>query len=142
MTKTKLLLTGLLAGAVAVGTACKTDQGATTGTDTTTAPNQTPPPPPSTDTDTGGSGYDNPERGQDVNPLPDEGTREREPGVHQGDTHAPAGNPGLEPGPLGEERDLSNETGEEPNNPGSQSPQPINDNPESGEDGTSQQPPQ
>jgi hypothetical protein len=138
MTKTKLLLTGLLAGAVAFGTACKTDKGAT-GTDTSTGANTTTM---GTDAGTGGAGYDNPDRGG-VNPLPDEGTREREPGVHEGDIHAPAGNapagnPGLEPGPLGEERDLSNETGEEPNNPGSQSPQPINDDPTSGDNGASQ----
>jgi hypothetical protein len=133
MTKTKLLLTGLLAGAVAFGTACKTDQSATTGTGTTGTDTTTT----GTDTGTGGAGHADPGRGK-VNPLPDEGTREREPGVHKGDTHAPAGNSGLEPGPLGDERDLSNETGEEPNNPGSQSPQPINDDPTSGEDGAAQ----
>ena len=68
MTKTKLLLAGLLAGAVAVGTGCKTDKGtANTGTDTTNtmAP----------DAGTGGAG-------EEMEPLPQEGTREMEPGVH------------------------------------------------------------
>src|SRR5690242_14134852 len=70
MTKTKLLLAGLLTGAVALGTACKTDKG-TTNTGAAQTTTMTP------DAGTGGAGMDSPS--QDVYPLPQEGTREMEP---------------------------------------------------------------
>jgi hypothetical protein len=115
MTRTKLLLTGLLAGAVAFGTACKTDKGNTntgTGTDTTTM---------GTDAGTGGAGYDNPDHSRPGdNPVPEEGIREMEPGVHEGNTveEPGTGGTGLEPEPMDRANDLGGETGEEPLNPG------------------------
>lgn len=122
MTKTKLLLTGLLAGAVAFGTACKTDKGNTstgtgTGSDTTMG----------TDAGTGGTGYDNPERPRGANPLPQEGTREMEPGVHQGTHEEPGtGGTGLEQEPIDRAGDnsLGGETSDEPLNPGAPANQP------------------
>jgi hypothetical protein len=117
MTKTKLLLTGLLAGAVAFGTACKTDKGATgTGnTDTTTM---------GTDAGTGGAGYDNPDRSrQGTNPVPEEGMREQEPGVHEGTHDMPGtGGTGLDDEPMNESDNL---TGEDPLNPGSPATEPL-----------------
>ncbi|PTL79545.1 hypothetical protein [Vitiosangium sp. GDMCC 1.1324] len=106
MTKTKLLLASVLAGAVAYGAACKTDKTAANaniekaeetvdtipdagdGTGVGKPPNS------------GGSGYD---------PLPAEGERESEPGVHQS---APPDEPGtggsgLEPEPLDKSDDLN-----------------------------------
>lgn len=119
MTKTKLLLAGLLAGAVAFGTACKTDKGTTnTGTDQTTtmAP----------DAGTGGTGLDNPNQG--VNPLPQEGTREMEPGVHEGTHEEPGtGGTGLEPEPIDRTGPLGGETSDEPLNPGAPANQPTTD---------------
>ena len=119
MTKTKLLLTGLLAGAVAFGTACKTDKGSTkTGTDTTMG----------TDAGTGGTGYDNPNQPPSSNPLPPEGTREMEPGVHQGDAHEQpgTGGAGMDQEPIDRSGDdsLGGETGSEPRNPGAPANQP------------------
>jgi hypothetical protein len=120
MTKTKLLLTGLLAGAVAFGTACKTDKGTTTppstGTDTSVM---------STDGGTGGAGQDIP-----VSPLPQEGTREMEPGVHEGNTHGEPGTggtglePETEPIDRADDDSLGGETGDEPLNPGAPANQP------------------
>jgi hypothetical protein len=121
MTRTKLLLTGLLAGAVAFGTACKTDKG-TTNTDTGTNTM-------ATDAGTGGAGYDNPDQGsQGMNPVPEEGTREMEPDVHEGNTldepntgdldEPGTGGTGLEPEPIDRTNDMGDETGEEPLNPG------------------------
>jgi hypothetical protein len=117
---TKLLLTGLLAGAVAFGTACKTDKSNTntsTGTDTDTTM--------TTDAGTGGAGYDTPDRSsQDVTPVPEEGVREMEPGVHEGHTieepgeEPGTGGTGLEPEPIDRTDSLDEETGEEPLNPG------------------------
>jgi hypothetical protein len=115
MTRTRLLLTGLLAGAVAFGTACKTDKGNTntgTGTDTTTM---------GTDAGTGGAGYDNPDHSrQGVNPVPEEGTREMEPGVHEGNTvdEPGTGGTGLEPEPIDRTDRMGGETSDEPLNPG------------------------
>ncbi len=87
MTKTKLLLAGVLAGAVAFGTACKTDKGTAntgTGTDTTTM---------GTDAGTGGAGMDDTMDDMDtrdrMDPLPEEGTREMEPGMHEGTLDEP-----------------------------------------------------
>ena len=112
--KTKLLLAGLLAGAMAFGTACKTDKGNTnngTGTDTTTM---------GTDSGTGGAGLDNPDHNrQGVNPVPEEGMREMEPGVHEGTQDEPGtGGAGLEDDPLDRNNTLGGETSEEPLNPG------------------------
>jgi hypothetical protein len=122
MTKTKLLLTGLLAGAVAFGTACKTDKGSThtgTGTDTTTM---------GTDAGTGGTGYDNPDNTRSSHPLPQEGTREMEPGVHEGDTHERPGTGGAgmdqEPIDRAGDNSLGGETSDEPLNPGAPANQP------------------
>lgn len=113
MTKTKLLLAGVLAGAVAFGTACKTDKGTTntdtgTGTDTSTM---------GTDAGTGGAGMDNPDY---MDPLPEEGTREMEPDVHEGTHEDPGvGGGGLEPEPLDRNpSDMDRETSDEPLNPG------------------------
>jgi hypothetical protein len=121
MTKTKLLLTGLLAGAVAFGTACKTDKGSTntgTGTDTTMG----------TDAGTGGTGYDNPDQPPSSQPLPQEGTREMEPGVHEGDAHGEpgTGGTGMEQEPIDKAGDnsLGGETSDEPRNPGAPATQP------------------
>ncbi|WNG51697.1 hypothetical protein F0U60_52015 [Archangium minus] len=126
MTKTKLLLAGLLTGAVAFGTACKTDKGAAntgtgTGTDTTT---MTP------DAGTGGTGLDDPNSvPQDTQPLPPEGTREMEPGVHEGTTPTTpmepgTGGTGLEPEPMDRTNSLGGETSDEPLNPGAPANQP------------------
>ncbi|HEX8822790.1 MAG TPA: hypothetical protein VF794_22885 [Archangium sp.] len=111
MTKTRLLLTGLLAGAVAFGTACKTD---------TAAKSTTTPPPIGASSGAGGAGIDTPDEdtSQNTNPTPEEGTRETEPGVHEG-THHPdpgTGGAGLEPEPL--DSSLEGETSDEPLNPG------------------------
>lgn len=116
MTRTKLLLTGLLAGAVAFGTACKTDKGTT---DTTTNPgmDQTQMAP---DSGTGGSTYTNPNEGrEDVNPVPDESTRESEPGVHQqpNEEEPGTGGTGFEPQPLDRDN-LGGENSSEPLSPG------------------------
>ncbi len=127
MTRTKLLLTGLLAGAVAFGTACKTDKGNTntgTSTDTTnTGPGTDTTM--TTDAGTGGAGYDTPDRSrQDVNQEPQEGTRELEPGVHEGHTieepfdEPGTGGTGLDEEPIDRTDSLGEETGEEPLNPG------------------------
>jgi hypothetical protein len=116
MTKTKLLLTGLLAGAVAFGTACKTDKAAT-NTDTTT--------PLGTDAGMGGAGYDHPDHSrQGTNPVPEEGTREMEPDVHEGTHDMPpgTGGTGLEDEPMNES---DNPTGDEPLNPGSPTTEPL-----------------
>ena len=125
MTRTKLLLTGLLAGAVAFGTACKTDKGSTntgtgTGSDTTTM---------GTDAGTGGTGYDNPDTyPPSSNPLPQEGTREMEPGVHEGDAHGQPGTGGAgmnqEPIDRAGDDSLGGETSDEPLNPGAPASQP------------------
>ncbi|HEX8436330.1 hypothetical protein [Archangium sp.] len=115
MTRTKLLLTGLLAGAVAFGTACKTDKGNTntgTGTGTDTM---------ATDAGMGGAGYDNPDHSRmGDNPVPEEGMREMEPGVHEGNTveEPGTGGTGLEPEPIDRTDRMGGETGEEPLNPG------------------------
>ncbi|QRK11567.1 hypothetical protein JQX13_16720 [Archangium violaceum] len=116
MTKTKLLLAGLLTGAVAFGTACKTDQGTAntgTGTDTTIM---------TQDAGTGGAGVDT---------LPEEGTREMEPGAHGG-YPTPSTNPaepgtggtGLEPESMDNTDRLGGETSDEPLNPGAPANQP------------------
>lgn len=122
MTKTKLLLAGLLAGAVAFGTGCKTNQGTTnTGTDQTTT--MTP------DAGMGGAGVDTMDRGrEEVDPLPQEGTREMEPGVHEGTHEEPGtGGTGLEPEPIDPTDSLGGETSDEPLNPGAPANQPIPD---------------
>lgn len=131
MTKRKLLLTGLLAGAVAFGTACKTDKGNTntgSGTDTTTM---------DTDAGTGGTGYSNPDT--NIYPLPREGTREMEPGVHEGDTHEEpgTGGTGMEQEPIDRSGDdsLGGETGSEPRNPGAPANQPNPNQPNPNEGG-------
>lgn len=127
MTKTKLLLAGLLTGAVAFGTACKTDKGTAntgTGTDTTTM---------TQDAGTGGTGLDNPDNlPPDTQPLPEEGTREMEPGVHGGyptPSTPPAepgtGGTGLEPEPMDSTDRLGGETSDEPLNPGAPANQPV-----------------
>jgi hypothetical protein len=118
MTKTKLLLTGLLAGAVAFGTACKTDRSATgtgTGTDTTTM---------GTDAGTGGAGMDNTDHTrQGTNPVPEEGMREQEPGVHEGHPDMQGtGGTGLEDEPMDESDNI---TGEDPLNPDSPTTEPL-----------------
>jgi hypothetical protein len=117
--KTKLLLAGLVAGAVAFGTGCKTDKGTTnTGTDTTNTM--------ATDAGTGGAGVDTMDRGrEEVDPLPQEGTREMEPGVHDDIPAEPGtGGTGLEP--MDRTNDtLGGETSDEPLNPGAPANQPI-----------------
>jgi hypothetical protein len=121
MTKTKLLLAGLVAGAVAFGTGCKTDKGpanTNTGTDTTTM---------STDAGTGGAGVDTMDRGrEEMDPLPQEGTREMEPGVHDDTLTEPGtGGTGLEPEPMDRTNDtLGGETSDEPLSPGAPANQP------------------
>lgn len=121
--KTKLLLAGLVAGAVAFGTGCKTDKGTTnTGTDQTNTM--------STDAGTGGAGIDTMDRGrEEVDPLPQEGTREMEPGVHDDIPAEPGtGGTGLEPEPMDRTNDtLGGETSDEPLNPGAPANQPIPD---------------
>ncbi|MFE8603647.1 hypothetical protein [Archangium violaceum] len=122
MTKTKLLLAGLVAGAVAFGTGCKTDKGAAntnTGTDTSSMP---------TDAGTGGAGADTMDRDrEDVEPLPQEGTREMEPGVHDDIPAQPGtGGTGLEPEPMDRTNDsLGGETSDEPLGPGAPANQPV-----------------
>ena len=120
MTKTKLLVAGLLAGAVAFGTGCKTDKGTTnTGTDTSTM---------STDGGMGGAGVDTMDRGREqVDPLPQEGTREMEPGVHDDIPAQPGtGGTGLEPEPMDRTNDtLGGETSDEPLGPGAPANQPV-----------------
>ena len=117
--KTKLLLAGLVAGAVAFGTGCKTDKGTTnTGTDQTSTM--------STDAGTGGADIDTMDRGrEEVDPLPQEGTREMEPGVHDDIPAEPGtGGTGLEP--MDRTNDtLGGETSDEPLNPGAPANQPI-----------------
>ncbi|MFY0527485.1 hypothetical protein ACN28I_31495 [Archangium gephyra] len=119
--KTKLLLAGLVAGAVAFGTGCKTDKGTTnTSTDQTNTM--------STDAGTGGAGVDTMDRGrEEVDPLPQEGTREMEPGVHDDIPAEPGtGGTGFEPEPMDPTNDtLGGETGDEPLNPGAPANQPI-----------------
>lgn len=92
MTKTKLLLTGLITGAMAFGVACRTDQ---TASRTTT---------PTSTQDTGGSGnVTNRTRGEGMTPMPEEnGTREMEPEVHENPTSPPpdTGGSGLDPQPI------------------------------------------
>lgn len=122
MTKTKLLVAGLLAGAVALGTGCKTDKGTTnTGTDNsaTMAP----------DAGTGGAGVDPMDRSrEEVEPLPQEGTREMEPDVHDDTPAEPGtGGTGLEPEPLDPADGLGGETSDEPLNPGAPANQPVPD---------------
>jgi hypothetical protein len=100
MTKTKLLLAGVLAGAVAFGTACKTDKGTTnsgTGTGTTMMGGD--------DAGTGGAGMDNTMDDMDtrdrMDPLPEEGTREMEPGVHDDTLNEPGtGGAGMDTEPM------------------------------------------
>ncbi|WPB77506.1 hypothetical protein KYC5002_52070 [Archangium violaceum] len=122
MTKTKLLLAGLVAGAVAFGTGCKTDKGAAntnTGTDTSSMP---------TDAGTGGAGADTMDRDrEDVEPLPQEGTREMEPGVHDDIPAQPGtGGTGLEPEPMDRTNEpLGGETSDEPLGPGAPANQPV-----------------
>lgn len=122
MTKTKLLLAGLVAGAVAFGTGCKTDKGAAntnTGTDTSSM---------STDAGTGGAGVDTMDRDrQEAEPLPQEGTREMEPGVHDDIPAQPGtGGTGLEPEPMDRTNDtLGGETSDEPLGPGAPANQPV-----------------
>jgi hypothetical protein len=122
MTKTKLLLAGLVAGAVAFGTGCKTDKGpANTGTGTTDTTTM------STDAGTGGAGMDTMDRGrEEMDPLPQEGTREMEPGVHDDIPAEPGtGGTGLEPEPMDRTNDtLGGETSDEPLNPGAPANQP------------------
>jgi len=121
MTKTKLLLAGVLAGAVAFGTACKTDR-ATTNTDTM-----------GTDSGTGGAGMDNTMDDMDtrdrVDPLPEEGTREMEPGVHDDTLNDPGtGGAGMDTEPMDPKAsDLDRETSDEPLNPGAPTNTPQND---------------
>lgn len=92
MTNTKLLLAGLLAGTVALGTGCKTDK-STTNTSTDQMAPMTP------DAGMGGAGIDT-ER-EEVEPLPQEGTREMEPDVHDDPLDEPGtGGTGFEPEPL------------------------------------------
>ena len=125
MTKTKLLLAGVLAGAVAFGTACKTDKGTTnTGTGTTTM---------GTDAGTGGAGMDNTMDDMDtrdrMDPLPEEGTREMEPGVHDDTLNDPGtggagmGTEPMDPNPSNMDR----ETSDEPLNPGAPANTPKDD---------------
>lgn len=139
MTKTKLLLTGLLAGAVAFGTACKTDKGSTntgtgTGTDTTMG----------TDAGTGGTGSENPAYPPSSHPLPQEGTREMEPEVHQGTHEEPGtGGTGMEQEPIDRAGDnsLGGESGKEPLNPGAPANQPPpNEGTMNGGDSSTEQP--
>jgi hypothetical protein len=112
MTRTKLLLTGLLAGAMAFATACKTDQ-----SHTNTNPDQTSMP---GDAGTGGTGLDNPDRSrQGVNPVPEEGTRELEPGVHE---EPGTGGTGLHGEPHDESDTL---TGEDPLHPHPSTTEPL-----------------
>ncbi|MGZ3461798.1 MAG: hypothetical protein ACXU86_25175 [Archangium sp.] len=128
MTKTKLLLTGLLAGAVALGTACKTEKShANTSTDQT--------PPMATDAGTGGTGYENPDRGpQGVTPVPEDSTREMGPGVHQGPHEQPGtGGTGLGQEPVDQNDNLGHdnlghETSDEPRSPGAPSTGPGTEN--------------
>jgi hypothetical protein len=115
MTKTKLLLAGVLAGAVAFGTACKTDKGTTntgtgTGTDTTMMGGD--------DAGTGGAGMDNMDTRERMDPLPEEGTREMEPGVHDDTLDDPGtGGAGMDTEPMDPE----------PLNPGAPTNTPQND---------------
>ncbi|MBM7112731.1 hypothetical protein [Archangium primigenium] len=78
MTKTKFILAGLMAGAVAFGAGCKTDTAARGTTEQSV---------PAPDTGTGGTGFDTPQSmPQDGTMAPiedDASVREREPGVHQ-----------------------------------------------------------
>jgi hypothetical protein len=106
MTKTKLLLAGLLTGAVAFGTACKTDT-ATTGSPPAT-------PASTDDAGTGGTGFNTPQSA----PLPDDGIREREPDVHNTPIDEPGtGGSGLEPDGMTRPPDaIGNEPIDEPMN--------------------------
>ncbi|MCY1083081.1 hypothetical protein [Archangium lansingense] len=119
MTKTKLLLAGLVAGAVAFGTGCKTDKGAENTGTATMAP----------DAGTGGAGVDPMERGrEEMDPLPPEGTREMEPDAHDDTLDEPGtGGTGLEQEPLDPDDSLGGETSDEPLNPGAPANQPIPD---------------
>jgi hypothetical protein len=125
MKTTKLLWTGLLAGAVAFGAACRTtDTGATNA-------GITPPPPVSVDPGTGGTGLDNP---SDWNtppapmPLPDEGTREAEPGVHPGAPPEPGtGGSGLDPEPIDRTDGVGSDRTMDPLNPASPTSPPALD---------------
>ena len=80
MTKTQLLLTGLITGAMAFGVGCRTDQTASRG-----------PAPTSPMSNTGGSGdVTHRTRGEGMTPMPEEnGTREMEPEVHENPTSPP-----------------------------------------------------
>jgi hypothetical protein len=99
MTKTKLLLAGLLTGAVAFGSACKTDTAAT-GTSTGT---QTTMPASTEDAGTGGAGINTPRS----TPLPDDGVREREPDVHNTPIDEPGtGGSGMEPDGMTRPNDM------------------------------------
>ncbi|ATB29563.1 hypothetical protein [Melittangium boletus] len=107
MTKTKLLLAGLLTGAVAFGAGCKTDTASRSGTQQST--------PPAPDTGTGGTGFDTPQSmpPSDTTPIEgDTGTREREPDVHRappldepgtGGSGTLPDSDGLEPDGLGQD---------------------------------------
>ncbi len=131
MTKTKLLLAGLLTGAMAFGTACKTNT-STANTDTgngtatgTTGVGTEQPTSMTPDAGTGGTGLDDPNQG--VNTLPPEGTREMEPGVHDNTTEEPGtGGTGLEPEPI-DRTDDRGETGNESLRPSSPTHQPSMD---------------
>lgn len=107
MTKTKLLLAGLITGTMAFGVACRTDQ-TTSRTPTTTMNTQ----------DTGGSGdVTNRTRGEGMTPMPeDNATREMEPQVHENPTSPPpaTGGSGLEPQPMDQTDRLPPETNQEP----------------------------
>jgi hypothetical protein len=118
MTKTKLLLAGVLAGAVAFGTACKTDKGTTnTGTDTTMM---------GTDAGTGGAGMDDMDTRERMDPLPEEGTREMEPGVHDDTLNDPGtGGAGMDTEPM--DPSMDRETSDEPLNPGAPANTPQDD---------------
>lgn len=104
MTKTKLLLAGLLTGAVAFGTACKTDTATTSPEPMTPATTD--------DAGTGGTGFDTPQTA----PLPDDGIREREPDVHNTPIDEPGtGGSGLEPNGMTPPPDaIGNEPIDEP----------------------------
>jgi hypothetical protein len=107
MTKTRLLLAGLLTGAVAVGTACKTD------TSTTTPGTQPTMPTSADDAGTGGTGFDTPQSA----PLPDDGIREREPDVHNTPIDEPGtGGSGLEPHDMDRPDAMGDDTADKPLN--------------------------
>ncbi|MFY0582191.1 hypothetical protein ACN28S_55045 [Cystobacter fuscus] len=103
MTKTKLLLAGLLTGAVAFGTACKTDTATKSPEPMTPATTE--------DAGTGGTGFDTPRS----TPLPNDGIREREPDVHNTPLDEPGtGGSGLEPNGMMPPDSIGNEPMDEP----------------------------